>query len=76
MVPGHGDLQSALDGLGILRALGLESSQDAGDIVLAGVEALAQGSSSGQGGEGEDDGATHFESFWVVEEHSSIRPTG
>lgn len=61
----HGNSQGTLCGLSVLRALGLESGQDAGDIVLAGLESLAQRGSDGQGGKREDDGATHIEFFWL-----------
>lgn len=53
--------QGTLSSSSILRALGLQGSQDAGDIVLAGLEVLAQRRGNGQGGEGDDDGATHID---------------
>lgn len=58
---GHGYLQSTLGSLGILRALGLQGGQDAGDVVLASLKSLAQRSSDGQSGEGENDGTTHID---------------
>lgn len=70
---GHGYLQSTLGSLSILRALGLQSGQDAGDVVLAGLESLAQRSSDGQSGKRENDGATHIEFGDWLKEHSSMK---
>lgn len=61
MGPNHRVLQGALGSRGVLRVLSLKSGQNAGDVVLASIETLAQRGSNGQGGEREDDGATHID---------------